>query len=89
MKILSDLSGCRHHGVDRVHLGVGCGDSGERLCHFSHQVASFPSDSEDDQDGPPGRNLETAGISRLRSQQGNLGYPGLPLHLTFQLTKQL
>lgn len=60
----------RHHGADRLRLGFGGGDSRQRVCHFSHQIASLSSDSEDDPDGPAGWNLEAFGLGCLRSQQG-------------------
>lgn len=61
---------CRHHGVDSVRLGSGGGYPGQRFCHFSHQITPVSADSEDDPDGPPGRNLEASGLSCLCSQQG-------------------
>lgn len=61
----------RHHGIDSIHLRLGCGDSGERLRDISDPVSQVPSDLEDDPDGPTRRNLETAGLSGLCSQQGN------------------
>lgn len=77
---------CRHHGTDSVRLGSGGGNSGQRFCHVSHQIASVSSNSEDDPDGSSGWNLEASGIGCLCSQQGNLQSVSIEVKLSFSLS---
>lgn len=77
---------CRHHGTDSVRLGSGGGNSGQRFCHVSHQIASVSSNSEDDPDGSPGWNLEASGIGCLCSQQGNLQSVSIEVKFSFSLS---
>lgn len=77
---------CRHHGADSVCLGSGGGNSRQRFCHVSHQIASVSSDSEDDPDGSPGWDLEASGIGCLCSQQGNLQNVSIQEKFSFSLS---
>lgn len=70
--LLFELLSCRLHSICGV-IGSDCRwHAGQHLCHISLAQHAISADPAYGSYGPTGRNLETTGLSGLRSQQGRI-----------------